>query len=137
MQSQAFDQASKPRWRRRRRWAHKYRLNPSINVRASFNAASADLVAALQQAHGGAGPEQRALIQRVVILHQNYLDSVDSMFDAVDRGDTMEVSRIAGQEVDPQFGVIVQLVEGEADREHAASMSQILAVRSCTRRCVD
>lgn len=127
IQSQAFDRAAEA-VATEETLAHQYRLNPSINVRASFNEASAHLVGALQQAHGDAEPEQRALIQRVAILHQSYVDSVHSMFDAVDRDDTMEVSRIAGQEVAPEFGVIVQLVEGEAEREHAASMAQILAV---------
>lgn len=107
----------------------KYRLDPSVNVLASFNRAKVDLVAALQQAHGDAGPEQRALIQRVTILHQNYLDSIDRMFAAVDSGDSVTESRIALDEVEPEFGVIVQLVAGEADKEHAASMAQIEAVQ--------
>ncbi|WP_291379068.1 EAL domain-containing protein [Demequina sp.] len=128
-QSQAFDRAAAA-VAAEEALAHKYRLNPSVSVRADFNAASADLVAAFQQAYGDAGPEQRTLIQRARSRHDRYLSSIEEMFAAVDRNDTMEVSRIAGQEVDPEFNAIVVLVQGEADREHVVAMARIQEVQN-------
>ena len=107
----------------------KYRLEPSPQVRARYDRAAADLVAALRSANSDGDAPDRAAVAKVLRLHALYLNAIDAMFAAVDRGDTAEVLRIDGGEVDPQFDQIETSVQGEADEHHEAAVQTLENLR--------
>ena len=43
------------------------------------------------------------MIDKVQVLHKDYLLAIDHMFAAVDAGDTARATKIDGAEVDPRF----------------------------------
>jgi len=104
----------------------KYRLEPGPEVLARYQQAASDLVNSLKTVRRDGDSQDRAEVDRVLATHRPYLDAIRRMFVAVDRGDTAEVLRIDGEEVDPQFAMIEQIVDDEA-RDHHANALQALA----------
>ncbi len=107
----------------------KYRLEPGAEVRSRYAQAAADLQAALAKVSRDGAAEDRLLVDEVMKAHAPYLVSIDRMFDAVDRGDTAEVLRIDGDEVDPKFDRIAQIVEKATDDHHVKALDALRVLR--------
>ena len=97
----------------------KYRLEPGPEVRARYDAASAQLLDALALVARDGGPSDRTLVAKVTATHRTYLRAIERMYAAVDKGDAAAVLRIDSGEVDPLFGSIAQTVDVAADAKHA------------------
>ena len=107
----------------------KYRLEPSPDVRASYDAAVNSLQSSLEQiiASGdsvGSDPARQAKAGFDV-----YRRAINRMFAAVDADQTARVLRIDGDEVDPTFGEIDQLVNKGADAQATATGNAIARLR--------
>lgn len=107
----------------------KYRLEPSPEVRASYDAAVNSLKSSLEQiiASGdsvGAEPAHQAMAGFDV-----YQRAINRMFAAVDADQTARVLRIDGDEVDPTFAEIDQLVNKGADAQATATGNAIARLR--------
>ena len=74
----------------------KYRLEPGPEIRASYDAAAAGLVAALGQVRRDGDVGDRVFVDRVLAQHRDYLAATGRMFAAVDRGDTATVLLVDG-----------------------------------------
>jgi hypothetical protein len=66
----------------------------------------------------------------VLAEHGSYLHAIDRMFDAVDRGEAAEVLRIDGEEVDPRFAVIEEVMDQEAEEDHAEALRALADLES-------
>ncbi len=108
----------------------KYRLEPGPEVRDRYDAAAADLVAALRRARRDGDAGSQALVRRVLARHVHYLDAIGRLFTAVDNGETATVLRIDGTQVDPAFGAIEEAVLDEAAAQHAAALAQLHRLRA-------
>jgi diguanylate cyclase (GGDEF)-like protein len=103
----------------------KYRLEPGPDVRARFDAASAELLAALSEVHRQGDSGDKALVVVVRVAHTTYLLWIDRMFAAVDSGDTPAVLRIDGSEIDPAFETMSATVSGAAPKKELAAVDQL------------
>lgn len=70
----------------------KYRLEPSPALNAKHHVASVALRADLTRARGLGEAADRALIDDVLELHEEYLNAVEFMFTAVDAGTAEQAS---------------------------------------------
>jgi GAF domain-containing protein/CHASE3 domain sensor protein len=103
----------------------KYRLEPGPEVLARYNEAAKTLVEKLN-ALKKLDTDETASVNKVLTLHEGYLNSTSNMFAAVDAGDTPRVLAIDADEVDPLFSEIDQLVNTAAD-QHQKEASQMMA----------
>ncbi|MEO8628665.1 MAG: EAL domain-containing protein [Betaproteobacteria bacterium] len=108
----------------------KYRLEPSQEVRKRYAAAAGRLKASLALVARDGSAEDRVTVQQVLDVHVPYLESIDKMFGAVDRGDTPAVLRIDSDEVDPKFDFIESVVDRASDWHHDASILALGELRS-------
>ena len=108
----------------------KYRLEPGPQVRQRYQRAAADLMTAMGLVRRDGFPEDRVIVDRVLAAHGPYLDAIARMFDAVDRGDTAQVLRIDGSEVDPKFDLIAQLVDKAASEHHDLALRALEDLRA-------
>ena len=84
----------------------KYRLEPSPEVRAKHQMAARALIASLERARLIGTRADVDLIDEVLIVHKQYLQSIEHMFAAIDVGDAAEASKIDVAEVDSTFDAI-------------------------------
>jgi diguanylate cyclase (GGDEF)-like protein len=103
----------------------KYRLEPGPAVRAHYNKAAAGLVAALVTVARDGDGGDRALVTSVLARHRKYLKAIDTMFAAVDSGNTPLVLEIDGKQVDPAFGSISTEVLNAAAEKHGVSIAHL------------
>jgi diguanylate cyclase len=103
----------------------KYRLEPGPEIRASYDAAAAGLVAALGQVQRDGGAGDRVFVDRVLAEHRDYLAATGRMFAAVDRGDTATVLLVDGGQVDPLFVVMEEAVLGAAGDKHQIALAEL------------
>ncbi len=106
----------------------KYRLEPGGDIRTGHQAASAALVAALDQVGRDGDGDDRVLAAATRATHARYLAAIDRMFLAVDAGDTARVNAIDNDEVDPLFGAIEAQIDDAADARHATALGQLDAL---------
>ena len=110
----------------------KYLLQPSPDTRVAFDAAAARVKAALQESLRRADPTDVHdaadvdVLRQVLALQDPYVDAVHEMFAAVDRQDEIDVLRLEGVHVDPEFAVIDAVLAYEAD-EHGEAARHALA----------
>ncbi|MGZ4761183.1 MAG: putative bifunctional diguanylate cyclase/phosphodiesterase [Ilumatobacteraceae bacterium] len=103
----------------------KYRLEPSPETLSNYDTAAASLVEALNQVRADGDSADSSQANEVLVAHQPYLVAIKRMFAAVDRGDTVAVLAIDGQEVDPKFAAIEATIETAA-QVHADRLSSSL-----------
>jgi diguanylate cyclase (GGDEF)-like protein/PAS domain S-box-containing protein len=103
----------------------KYRLEPSAEVRQRHRAAGGELLVQLARVRASADPGDDALIDKVQVLHKDYLLAIDHMFAAVDAGDTALATKIDGAEVDPRFDAMQELVVAAADSHHVVAFQRL------------
>ncbi len=84
----------------------KYRLEPSPDVRAMYDAAQASFVTALGNVDANGDADEHAFVAKMLTQQAGYLAAVDRMFAQVDLGNTQAVLKIDSGEVDPTFGAI-------------------------------
>jgi hypothetical protein len=77
------------------------------------------------RARASAEPGDEALIDKVLVLHKDYLLAIDHMFSAVDVGDTVFATKIDGAEVDPRFDAMESLVIAASDSHHAEAFRRL------------
>ncbi len=111
----------------------KYRLEPGPEVRERYDAAADALVEALQRVRNDGDGSDLAIAHEVTALHGPYLDAIDRLFAAVDRGDTELVLAIDGGEVDPLFEQIELLVDAAASERHDRSIEALRHLGSVER----
>jgi diguanylate cyclase (GGDEF)-like protein len=108
----------------------KYRLNPSPEVRRRYDAAVEDLNRALVLVSRDGIAEDRATVERVLAAHGPYLESINRMFEAVNRADTSAVLRIDNDEVDPKFEIIAKTVDTASEIHHTESIRALQQLRA-------
>ncbi|NTV39131.1 MAG: EAL domain-containing protein [Demequinaceae bacterium] len=106
-----------------------FRLEPGLGTREDFEAASDELVAALGQAREHGNRDQRFVVAHVLASHRLYLNSVNDMFAAVNRGDDEEAQRIDSSEVEPSYGVISRVVRAQAEEGNARAVAEIASLQ--------
>ena len=115
----------------------KYRLEPGPEIRVSYDAAAAGLVAALGQVRRDGDAGDRVFVDRVLARHRGYLAATGRMFAAVDRGDTATVLLVDGGQVDPLFVGMEEAVLGAAgdkDRIALAELANLQRLETLTRQ---
>jgi diguanylate cyclase (GGDEF)-like protein len=113
-----------------------YRLEPGPEVLARFHVAAGPVAASLAdvQAHGNAS--DRALAETLRADHVAYVDAVDRLFAAVDRGDTSAVLEIDDTEATPAFDSMSATVsQVVADKRRLAldQLKQLQRLEDLTR----
>ena len=101
----------------------KYRLQPDPAVHALHHAAGHRMLAALQQAHRlGSDPDW---VPTILVAHQEYLESIERMFAAIDGGDVERAKMIDVKETDPVFDLIEGQVFAAASDRRAEAVQQL------------
>jgi diguanylate cyclase (GGDEF)-like protein len=108
----------------------KYRLEPSSGVRLRYDAAVEELNRALVLVSRDGMAEDRAIVERVLTAHRPYLESINRMFEAVNRTDTAAVLRIDTDEVDPKFDIIEKVVDTASEMHRRESIRALQQLRS-------
>jgi diguanylate cyclase (GGDEF)-like protein len=103
----------------------KYRLEPGVEVRKSFNEAADALVSGLGRIRKDGGAEDRVFVNRSLMVHRDHLAAIDRLFTAVDRGDTATVLLIDGDEVDPMSASLQKAVFGASVRKHQVALDEL------------
>ncbi|MGZ4764244.1 MAG: putative bifunctional diguanylate cyclase/phosphodiesterase [Ilumatobacteraceae bacterium] len=103
----------------------KYRLEPSAETLSNYDTAAASLVDALNHVRADGDSADSSQANEVLVAHQPYLVAIKRMFAAVDRGDTVAVLAIDGQEVDPKCAAIEATIDTAA-QVHADRLSSSL-----------
>ncbi|TPG93887.1 EAL domain-containing protein [Pseudomonas caspiana] len=105
-----------------------YQLEPSPEVRRLFDAAMKELTNSLEQVYHSGSRKDRLLVADVRSELPSYLESIQRLFDAVDRRDRAEVRRIDNNEADPTFDKIEKAVlqaSAEHDQESISSLGKL------------
>jgi diguanylate cyclase (GGDEF)-like protein len=103
----------------------KYPHEPGRQVRARYDAAADALVAALGEVRRDGDAGDRALVDRVLVEHRDYLEATGRLFAAVDRGDTPTVQRVDRDEAEPSFGAIDNAVLAAAADKHRLALAEL------------
>ncbi len=94
-------------------------------MRATYDQVAGRFVAALGDVARDGDTADRACVEATLAHHHDYLQAIDRLFRATDRGDTAGALKIDGGEVDPSFGAIEQAVLGAADARHALALAEL------------
>jgi diguanylate cyclase (GGDEF)-like protein len=108
---------------------HKYRLEPSPDVRVRFERAarSLDATVAFLLRHGDEADRQP--VRTLTADHRRYVEGVHRLFDAVDAGDQRQVREIQ-EDNGPLFDKIAAQVEEGAAHERDETLEGLGALRS-------
>jgi diguanylate cyclase (GGDEF)-like protein len=68
-------------------------------------------------------------VERILAQHRSYLNAIDRMFSAVDRGETAAVLVIDHDQVDPLFGGIQKAVVTAANQKHQGALAELANLR--------
>ncbi|MHC8380329.1 putative bifunctional diguanylate cyclase/phosphodiesterase [Pseudomonas sp. LB3P14] len=109
---------------------HKYRLDPNPKVRHEFNNVVTQLTNALENVHRSGSPEDRSLVEGVRTALTPYLESINKLFDAVDRGDDTQVRWIDNEEAGPRFEKIEKSVQQASDNYRYKSIVALEKLRT-------
>jgi len=101
----------------------KYRLEPGPDVQAMYDEVAGRFVAALNNVRRDGDAGDRAFVDATLARHHDYLQAIDRLFRATDRGDAAAALKIDGGEVDPSFGAIEQTVLGAAETKHGSALA--------------
>ncbi len=101
-----------------------YRLQPSSQVLARFAQSATAVVAALGAIRAEGDTADRALADRVLPAHQDYLAATDRLVAAVNRGDAPTVARVNNNEVLPSHLGIEQELTGAAADTHQRALGE-------------
>ncbi len=108
----------------------KYRLEPGPDVRHDFQVAAEELMRAMALVRRDGSSQDRAIADQVSAAHGPYLQAIDRLFNAADRGDIPQVLRIDHDEVDPQFEVNEQIVRKAAASHHQQQIAALADLRA-------
>ena len=98
-------------------------------TRRRFDKATQDMQAAMKLVRRDGALEDQRVADQVAEAYIPYRQSVDRMFDAIDRGDTKLTRQIDEDETDPRFDVIENLVNKTAERHHAAALANLAELK--------
>jgi len=103
----------------------KYRLEPGPDVQAKYDKVADRFVAALGQVRRDGDTADRVLVDATLAHHHDYLQAINRLFRATDRGDTAAALKIDSDEVDPSFDAIEQAVLDTAETKHALALAEL------------
>ncbi len=108
----------------------KYPLEPGPAARASYDAAEASFVSALNDvvAHGGA--DEHAFVAKVLAQQAAYVSAINRMFAQADLSNPSAVLKIGGTEVDPLFDVIETEVATQGAAQDAVAFRQLTKLQN-------
>jgi diguanylate cyclase (GGDEF)-like protein len=109
---------------------HKYRLDPNPKVRHDFSNVVTQLTTALERVHRSGSPEDRILVEGVRVALTPYLESINKLFDAVDRGDDRQVRWIDNEEAGPRFEKIEKSILQASNNYHYESIVALEKLRT-------
>ncbi|MEO8556518.1 MAG: EAL domain-containing protein [Actinomycetota bacterium] len=115
----------------------KYRLEPGPSIRTAHDASAASFVSALGQVRRQGDAGDRSAADRVLAQHRDYLEAVDRLFAAVDRGDAATVLLIDGGQVDPLSHAIQEAVVGASLAKRQAArdgLAHLLRLETLNRQ---
>lgn len=115
---------------------HKYRLEPSQDVREAHKIAAADLGNLLQHIGMIGGPADKALVTKTLARHAQYLEIIDRMFNAVDANYMDLVKKIDVDEADPVFDAVEMWVDKAATRHRGESTVTLEAVSAVQNKVI-
>jgi diguanylate cyclase (GGDEF)-like protein len=99
---------------------HEYRHEPSPEKHSAHAAASHRLVAALRRVEAEGTAADRAEAQKILLTHDHFMSTADSLFAAVDRGDTALATWIQLGQAEPLFQLQHQIDRAaDGQRRHA------------------
>jgi diguanylate cyclase len=107
----------------------KYRLEPGPEVRRRYDTAVARLKAALALVARDGTATDKAAVAQVLEAHVPYLEAIERMYAAVDRGDQASVLRIDSDEVDPRFDAIETLVTQASNQHHREAIQSLTQLK--------
>jgi len=113
-----------------------YRLQPSPQALARFAQSATAVVAALGAIRADGDTADRALTDRVLPAHRDYLAATDRLFAAVNRGDAPTVARVSTTEVLPShLGIEQELTRAAADTHQRTlgEWAQLQRMQALTR----
>ncbi|VVO28214.1 hypothetical protein [Pseudomonas fluorescens] len=85
---------------------------------------------ALEQIHRTGSLEDRVLVEQVRAATLPYLESINKLFEAVDRGHDAEVRWIDNDEADPRFEIIEKTVLQASADQHKESILALEKLRT-------
>lgn len=102
-----------------------YRWKQSPSVRADYNAAAAELGAALERLQQIGGEEDRATARRIADMHQEYLRADARLFAALDRGDAQGAAAVDTKRIETLFREVRVAVDEAAEMHRADAAASI------------
>lgn len=111
----------------------KYRLEPGVDVRVRFADAAGRLTVALGDVRRDGDDGDRALVDRVLARHRDFVVATGRLFDAVDRRDEAAVLRIDETETEPAFAEIESAVRQATGAEHDHALAELADLQDLER----
>jgi signal transduction histidine kinase len=110
-----------------------YLLAPSAQRRAAMNAATNDLIDAMDgiELHGAEADSQ--LAKQVMAAHDNYVAASARLVSAVADGDTAQALRVELLEADPVFDLMQALIKDQAELRASESLLAFAELRATAR----
>ncbi len=106
-----------------------YRLTPGPGLRAKFNVAAGQLRSALASVGSlDATDADKVLAQKVLATHERYVEAVDRVFNAVDKGDAPAARKIETEE-DALFDAMVATLNPADDAHHQESLDNLASLQ--------
>jgi signal transduction histidine kinase/CheY-like chemotaxis protein len=109
-----------------------YQLKPSAEVRAQHAAAAAALVQALDRAGRDGDAADRAAVDHLLTVHNQYLDRTTLLFAAIDVGDMSGAWAMDAQS-EEEFTTIDERVAIEAEADRQESLQHLAALGDTVR----
>jgi diguanylate cyclase (GGDEF)-like protein len=106
-----------------------YRLEPSPGVRATYNADSTDLIAALALVSRDGTASDKVIVQQVLASHARYVAADNRLFAAVDRRDYVAAEQIDAQDANPLVTQIRATLDTAAEEHLQRTLTALANLR--------
>ena len=110
-----------------------YLLDPSADRRAAMNAATNDLIDAINAIEITGGDADSALAKGVMAVHDDYVAVSARLVAAVDAGDAAEGLRVELAEADPLFDAMTARIETAAEVRASAALATFAELQATAR----
>ncbi|NJC70304.1 EAL domain-containing protein [Planosporangium thailandense] len=98
----------------------KYRIDPLPANRAAHTAAAHRFVNAIARIKAEGDANDRAAVEAIMPMHNNFLTSTDNMYSAIDRGDSTLAAWIELSQADPLLNIQFEIDRGAAAHRRQA-----------------
>jgi signal transduction histidine kinase len=113
--------------------AVEYLLEPSVQRHAAMNAATNELIDAINEIEVYGSDADSALAKDVMAVHDDYVLASVRLFSAMDAGDTAEALRIEHSEADPIFDRMHARITAAADGRSRDAVSAFAELQATAR----